>query len=831
MNSLDQIKEKASEIVKKESEQNIDNDMQKVIEKLRTHQVELELQNEELISSRIQLEKTHQYLTDLFSFAPIGYLILSDEGIIKDINAFALDYFGFSKNAMIDQRLQSFILSETYISFRICMSLLKGTDSQQNAEIKFNGHKGRIFWAKATFKKVNHPEAGPQILCTLLDITKEKQTALELIQSNRKYNVAVEQSPVSIMVSDMSGNIEYVNKRFSELTGYAPKEVIGKNPRILQSGKHELHFYQEMWECLSAGNEWRGMLCNKKKSGDLYWEQASISPVRNDDGIICNFVAVKEDVTLKKRMEDALKNQNRFLQNLINTIPIPIFYTDPSGIVIGFNQCFKNYSGLPDDTLKQTNISDLIFQDSEKDSNLIDMYHQQDNKIFRKEIVFCHSDGSNRDIALKVTASDINQNECFGLIGAMMDVTKHRSLERNLVKAIDEAHLLARNAQIASKTKSLFLANMSHEIRTPMNAIMGMLDILVSFTELDDEQLDYVQTAKESANNLLVVIDDILDISKLEAQKMVLTEKTFDLYQLLDSFYKSINLQANNKGLTLHLDIQPDVPQKVIGDPDRTRQILTNIVGNAIKFTEQGHVSIDVSLLKHEHSENKLGICFKITDTGMGIPTTDMDIIFENFSQSDNSLTRTHGGTGLGLTISKQLCEMMGGRISVKSEVGSGSTFTFTIQFISTEKSEIEEKEPHIDHQQETTESRHIHKILLVEDIETNRMVCNIYLNNLGYSVTATKTGEEAIEIMKKESFDVVLMDIEMPGISGFETTKRIRSGLAGEQNKDIYIIALTAHAISGYREKCLNASMNDYISKPVSKEILKQVLSQIEPM
>jgi len=828
MKNLDQIKQEASEIVKQQNFQEIDSDILKVVENLRVHQVELELQNEELISSRDKLEKTHQYLADLFNDAPIGYLILSCEGLIQDINALALEYFGYSKTIMLNQRIQSYIPAESFVPFKNCMSLLKNSDTQQDAEILFHGNKNRLFWTRTTFKKVNHPGTGPQILCMIFDITKEKQTEFALIHSNRKYNIAVEQSPVSIMIADTSGNIEYVNTRFSELTGYSSNEVIGKNPRLLQSGEHSSQFYQEMWDHLSSGKEWRGTLCNKKKNGETYWEQASISPVKNDDGIISNFVAVKEDVTLKKRMEDSLKNQNRFLQELINTIPIPVFYTDASGIILGYNQCFKNYAGLTDDILKQSNISNLLFQDSKNHSNLIDLYQQQIHKVFSQEIVFCHSDGTHRNIKLKLAASDNSQNEFSGLIGAMMDITEHRILERNLSESIEKEHLLACNAEIASKAKSQFLANMSHEIRTPMNAIIGMLDILHSFTELDDEQVDFVETAKESANHLLVIIDDILDISKIEAQKMVLTEKAFNIHQLLQSFYKSIKMQANNKGVSLNLDIQPQVPPHVIGDPDRTRQILTNIVGNAIKFTDQGQISIDVSLLKQEETQKKLWLRFQITDTGIGIHKKDLEKIFDNFSQSDDSLTRQYGGTGLGLAISKKLCEMMGGSMTVTSEAGSGSVFIFTIQYLFTETSEIEKNETHIASQMDSFESKRVHNILVVEDTETNRLVCKIYLKNLGYSVNTASNGEDAIEIMQNEDFDVILMDIEMPGISGFETTEKIRAGLAGDQNKNIYIIALTAHAINGYKEKCLNASMNDYISKPVSKESLKQVLSRV---
>jgi len=828
MKKLDQIKKEAYDLEKNQNGHNIDTDMQKVIENLRIHQVELEIQNEELIKSRDQLEKTHQYLSDIFYHAPVGYLILSEEGHIIDINGVALEYFGYSQKIMINQRFQSYIPADSFVSFKECMSLLKSTASEQTAEIILKRKNNCYFWAKMSFKMVNHPDKGQQILCTLLDITREKQIEMNLIHTNRKYNIAVEQSPLSIMITDISGRIEYVNKRFTSITGYSAKEVIGKNPNFLSSGNQTSSFYKNMWDRLLAGKEWYGELCNKKKSGDIYWEQASISPVKNEEGVIANFVAVKEDITLKKIMENSLKNQNKFLQDLINTIPLPVFYTDIYGTVIGYNQCFANYSGLDDIQIKRSKISEILFTDSEKHTNLVKRYQEQEAIIMSQEIIFQHSDGTNRNIMLKLASSNHAQKELSGLIGAMLDITEHRSLQQDLVNTIEKVNILAQKAEIASKAKSQFLANMSHEIRTPMNAIMGMLDILFSFTELDGEQKEYIQTAKESAQNLLTVIDDILDFSKIEAQKLTLIETAFDMHQLLHSFRKAMNIHAKAKELRLELDIHPDVPQHVKGDPDRIRQILTNIVGNAIKFTDQGQVSMHVSLLENDNRDNNILISFRIVDSGVGIPEADFEKIFDSFSQSDGSLTRKYEGTGLGLAISKQLCELMGGTVSVKSKPGVGSEFTFTIQLLSATSSKVEGEQPKNAHPKATSDSNKISKVLLVEDIETNRMVGTLYLNNLGYSVTVANNGEAAIEKMKKDMFDVVFLDIEMPGLNGFETTQKIRDGLAGEQNKNIYIIALTAHALSGYREKCLNASMNDYISKPVSKEKLQQVLYQI---
>ena len=827
MKDLQPLKHKALQILNNIEESDSHKE-QRVVEELRTYQVELEIQNEELISSRNQLEKAHNYLSDLFQQAPVGYIVLSNKGIINDINDKALHYFGLRGQVMRNQRFQAYVPQESIVLFRHCMKMLTDSMEDQSAEILLIGYKGKRFWADIRLKLINHPTNGQQILCSFNDITKQKNTEKALFVSNHKYNQAVEQSPVSIIITDSFGLIEYVNTRFCDLTGYTVDDVIGEHFQFMQADIHTESFDNVIWAELRKGNEWRGEVCNQKKNGQRYWEYVSISPVKNDDGVISNFIAVKEDITQKKNMELAIKTQNAFLQTLINTIPIPVFYTDASGKISGYNQCFKNYSGLSDAKLLQSLLSDIFFDASDKPYDLVNLYKEQKENIFRKDIIYCHADGSFRDITLKLAAAHNFQNEFSGLIGAMLDITEHRILQKDMESTIKKVHLLAKQAEMASQAKSQFLANMSHEIRTPMNAIMGMLEIVLSTTDLTEEQKDYIQTAFDASKNLLVIINDILDFSKIEAQKMSLHYQDFDLFDLIHVLYQTMNVQASQKGLQFNLDIDSGVQQYWNGDPHRIRQILINIVGNAIKFTEKGHVSIKISQSNYCNNKGQYSLMFKIIDTGAGIPENQQKIIFESFRQTDGSLTRKFGGTGLGLSISKQLCEIMGGTISVDSTPGLGSVFSINILLMPCSQLPAIQKQNTVLKKTDHSQHKITHRVLLVEDMKTNIKVASLFLDRLGYQFDVAKNGLEAIELLMKKSFDIVLMDIEMPGINGFETTQRIRSGEAGERNKNIIIIAMTAHATSGFQEKCLRASMNDYISKPLTSDTLKKVLMSV---
>jgi signal transduction histidine kinase/ActR/RegA family two-component response regulator len=398
-------------------------------------------------------------------------------------------------------------------------------------------------------------------------------------------------------------------------------------------------------------------------------------------------------------------------------------------------------------------------------------------------------------------------------------VEKHMELLQERDLAIKHQ----KEAMAATDAKSAFLANMSHEIRTPMNGVIGMLE-LVSRSKLDEDQKDFIGTAKRSADSLLFVINDILDFSKIEAGELTIERVEFNLEQLFVELIHDQQFQANKKGLKLEL-VKVDFQQaKVMGDPHRITQIMSNLLSNAIKFTESGSIIVQYGL--HQIDEH-LQLSVVLTDTGIGVSDVSLPYLFDSFSQADMSTTRNYGGTGLGLAISKQLCELMGGSITVQSKLGVGSVFQFSVQLGSPD-STIPTAEKLLDIQ--ALNGFGNLQVLLVEDNFINQEVMIAILNKLDIKVEVANDGLEALNMLASQqstTFDLILMDCQMPNLDGYEATRRIR---VDDIYSKIPIIALTANTMNREREKCLDAGMNEYLTKPINTDALKSILAKYQP-
>jgi len=441
-----------------------------------------------------------------------------------------------------------------------------------------------------------------------------------------------------------------------------------------------------------------------------------------------------------------------------------------------------------------------------------------------------------RTIELSAHLMNDQEGSPIGFRGLARDITERKEAE--------EMRRAKLAAEAASMAKSRFLAHMSHEIRTPLNGIIGMTEVAM-MTKMDNHQRNILQTLLAESNALLGIINDVLDFSKIEAEMLELEEISFDLAELISDLVNSFKYRAGQKGLEIKATVAPNVPVGVIGDPVRLRQILINLVGNALKFTSEGKITVEVALA--EDRGERVKAHFLVRDTGIGIPKAKIKNIFESFTQADSSTTREYGGTGLGTTISKQLVEMMGGEIGVESEVGVGSSFWFTVMLT---RRPIEEAIRFRRGAEELGEDRGLinlkkpSRVLLVEDYPTNQEIAMTHLNSAGYDVDLAENGLQALKLFKKNHYDLVLMDVQMPVMDGYEATRQIRKlenemrsiqpsnwshdhrrphgstpGCPSSASVRVPIIAMTGHAVAEYRKECLEVGMDDYLTKPLTRQ------------
>ena len=663
----------------------------------------------------------------------------------------------------------------------------------------------------------------------------------------RTLSRAVEQNPASVVITDLAGAVEYVNPGFVSTTGYSLEEVIGQNPRILKSNFHPPEFYVEMWQTLLGGEVWRGEICNKKKNGELYWEDCTIAPVVDADGRTTHFVAVKMDITARKQADIELKividhfqRTAAFQKAILNSTEYAIIATEPNGMITAFNAGAEHLLGYTAEevvgkcTPEIIHDKDEIVKRAQALSRELGLPVEPGFQAFvttarlghpdANEWTYVRKDGTRCPVLLSVTAICDDKGQVRGFLGIAQDITERKLGEDNL-------RLAKKQAEQASLAKSQFLASMSHELRTPLNGVIGMTELL-RYTRLDQRQREFVEACHSSAKALLNLINDILDFSKIEAGKLELDEHEFDLGPLVNETVESMSFQARQKGLQLSVSLAPPTARRVLGDSGRLRQILVNLIGNAIKFTESGNVTVNVE--PTDEYDAKGMTRFEISDTGIGIPRDRINRLFEPFSQADSSTTRKYGGTGLGLAICKNLVDLMDGRIGVESEALGGAMFWFEIPI-----QPLEDEQPPSGERPESEDvRRHARnsrlagrRVLLAEDNHVNQMYAREILRQAGIECRTVQNGREAIRALESEPFDLILMDCQMPEMDGFEATRRVRKmERRGQLAGHVPIVALTSNAIKGDREQCLAAGMDDYVSKPFEPDALLDVIARLLP-
>jgi PAS domain S-box-containing protein len=540
-------------------------------------------------------------------------------------------------------------------------------------------------------------------------------------------------------------------------------------------------------------------------------------PIFDPNGRLARIIEHTIDVTERRRINKALKENELFLGSLLNSIPAPVFYKDINGRYLGFNHAFEIFFGQT----RQEMIGKSVFDVAPPD--LAGIYHQKDVELFERrgtqiyDSQVKNANGEMRDVVFHKASLTDGSGVVSGLVGVILDVTERKAMDAALQETNRKLKAAIVEAEGANAAKSLFLANMSHEIRTPMNGVIGMTGLLLE-TGLSDEQRRYAESVRSSGEALLTLINDILDFSKIEAQKLDLEVLDFDLISLMDDFAANLALRAQQKDLEFLYAVEPEVPSLMSGDPGRLRQVLTNIAANAVKFTFSGEVVIR-AFMQAETAEDVL-VRFEVRDTGIGIPEDKHDILFEKFMQGDASTTRQYGGTGLGLAISKQLVEMMGGRIGVESKQGEGSTFWFTVRLGRPTRTVKTESPPPADLAGV--------RVLIVDDNATSREILSTRLALWGMRPHEAAAGPEALQallhaIRENDPFRIAIIDMHMPDMDGETLGRAI---LADKRLKNTRIVMLTSLGTRGDARRFAEIGFNAYITKPVRHQELKDILS-----
>jgi PAS domain S-box-containing protein len=520
---------------------------------------------------------------------------------------------------------------------------------------------------------------------------------------------------------------------------------------------------------------------------------------------------LESEISERIRTQETLEQNISLLNTLFRSIPDIVYYKSPEGVYLACNRTFEQSFGITETQIISKTDRDIFSAELVSEHERLDQEVISTNSPVEKEFWVKLADGRNVLLDYRLNPIFNSSGKLTGIIGIARDTTERYLDKKALQQARDDA-------DAANLAKSMFLANMSHEIRTPMNGIIGMTDILMG-TPLNPEQIEFMQIIKLSGDNLLTIINDILDFSKIEAGKISLEKINFSLVEKINETLMLLSLNARKKGLYLTSTVAANIPPLINGDPLRTKQILINLISNAIKFTCEGGVNCDITL--QEKMSGSFRLLFRIRDTGPGISTDGQTKLFQSFSQSDSSISRKFGGTGLGLTISKRLVELMNGEIGVESEEGKGSTFWFTAEFGQPLVLEnIEQADVDL-----PDEGKKL-KILLAEDNPVNQRVAIYNLTRLGHKVDIAENGQEAVAMGIANRYSIILMDIQMPVMSGIEATHGIRQWeKTTRQAREIPIIAMTAEALIGDMENFLAEGMNGYISKPFKMKDLINVL------
>jgi len=762
----------------------------------------------------IEVKAKNDFIELVLESSPSLIYVKNGEGNFKLVNQEFANLFG--KTIEETQRMNGADLYPNKREARLYLD----TDQQvinERKEIKlqerFTNSKGEVEWFSTTKKPLITADGQVHVLGISTNISEQRLANKRLRHSEELHRLLSENSRDLISLHNPDGTYIYASKAVEEMLGYTQIELLLLDafkvihPEDRQNVR-ENGFMKALQRKESVTKQYRLV----RKNGSEFRVETNLKPILDADGKVIKIQSATRDITTRKKTEEALRHSEKKYRELINYSQAFICTHDLDGVIQAVNPYLTNMLGYTSDEIVGKKLS-AFFPVSHRE-HLEDYLRQFDsNTVVDGVLTILNKENEARNLFYqnyKVEEPDVAPY----IIGIAQDITDRLRTEQQLLKAKEAAEESAR-------VKENFLANMSHEIRTPMNGILGMAGLLHK-TQLDKAQQNYLKIIQQSADNLLVVINDILDIAKIEAGKLDLEEIPFDLSEAIKSAFQTFIYKAEEKEIAYVLKPLHLPHTMMVGDPYRLNQVLLNLLNNAIKFTEEGAVTLSCHVV--EETEADMTVEIAVADTGIGIPASKVNVIFDGFTQAYSSTTRKYGGTGLGLNISKTLVEMQQGHIWVESDEGKGSTFKVRVTYPKSKETELNSKKEETDYNM----LRDI-EVLLAEDNEVNIFLAQSIVEGWGARVDVARNGQEAVDMADKKHYDVILMDIQMPELSGIDATQLIRQH-ADPAKAGIPIIALTANALKGDAEKYISAGMNDYISKPFEEEKLFLKIESVLP-
>jgi PAS domain S-box-containing protein len=621
-----------------------------------------------------------------------------------------------------------------------------------------------------------------------------------------KLSLVVQQSPNTIIITDLTGKIEYINPAGCELSGYSFEELKGKNPSIFSAGETTAETYKTLWKTITAGQEWRGVFHNKKKNGDYYWESVFIVPLRDTEGNIKHYLGVKDDISPRVQAENALLESEIRYRELFESSPDAIILAEiESGMLVDANTSACNLLGRTLEEIRQ--MHHTMLHPPHNKAVVVDLFDthvnasKSRNNFLPLETSIIRSDGA--EIPVEVLASSISLGGKQILQGVFRNITERKLAEKELLKAKEKA-------EASDKLKSAFLNNISHELRTPLNGIIGFSEMLAQPDSTDEDRLEFTKMIKKSSNRLINTITSYMDISMIVSGITEIRKRRLNLSQFLNKIADQANEVCNSRDLELKIIRDNYTPDNVIvTDEILLTKIFTHLIDNAVKFTKEGSITIGY--------EHKPGFHqFFVKDTGSGIPKESVSVIFEVFMQADLSTSRGYEGSGVGLSIARGFVNLLGGEIWVESNNNEGSSFFFTIP----------ENEDLADiHLKKETNQKMLQPVILVaEDEDSNYKYLEIVLKKASFVVYRSINGFETVEMCRSHpEINMLLMDLKMPGMDGFEATRQIR-----KISPKIPVIALSAFISEEDQRAAIEAGCNEFLLKPVNKVKLLETIEKL---